>query len=507
MTIGIRGRAGMLCLVLGLSLVLPAAAEDWVDTLPTSDTMVISADTLPAPLHVYTPRSALNTATMGSINSDVDYFMDPYDFTRLSIENYLFFAGVDEQGLNLGFGAKFGSLYFGVSYGGSIVDQLFQEITNQDVDLFSKQSTATTDNINSANDHTELQVVDPMGTRLSGKNESSNTLQILMGSGIWGVKLGLAQYMKSIDSSSENLFEFSLKPLFEVGFNFKVGGVRLKAGLRAAMDFHDYIYKTSQMVNYFSPAPPIPPGAIASTQYPGTTIKTESLLGFKEVSAGLTLGADFSSNPATIAELRLDADVAFRLYDNMGMFQAMATLDILDPVIAGVAISPSIASTSVVMADIFPDVRVLINPSFVYKFDLNEMFSLGVKVKAGIGVDLLSIDRSDGTSSSSSDYLTIRAVPDVAVGGHFKIWPEHFSLYGGLGIELLSLKTVIENSTNSTAGTDTATVTNTTGLPAARLAAGFMFNFTASTAIEVLVFTKNLDIDQTALTLLLTVKK
>ncbi|MDR0555138.1 MAG: hypothetical protein LBG76_10135 [Treponema sp.] len=492
-------RRCLLCLALALVSIPRLIAGDWVDELPNGGNLTIDAATLPAPLPLYSPRSALNKASIGGLASNIDYFMSPYHFNKLDMEKSFVFGGVDEWKLNLGLGANFGALYVGVSYGGSLVDELFKRVTNQEVDSMFKRDETTTIGKTSVSD---FKMVDSNGTRLVGENANTNTLQILLGAGSFGFKFGLSQYLNSVQVVGTDIFEFSIKPLAELGFHFKAGPVGVIAGLRGAFDFHNYSSKITSLVNYVEFVPdPIEKLKGTFVKYPNVSITEEKWFDFNELSVGFTLGFDFSNTPSTVAELDLSADGALRFYNNKDENSANAKFTI--------AADPEINLTGIeenIKGDITSDLRISGSPSFVYRSNLSDLLSLGLKFNLGFGFDQLVLDSSvnDGTSITHES-STFRFVPEMGVGLNVKLLPDHFAIYTGLGIEYLSLKTTTDKTKIN--GEDATFTTTTMGLPSVRLGAGFTFNFTANTAMELLAVSKNLDVSETVLTLLLTAKK
>jgi hypothetical protein len=60
--------------------------------------------------------------------------MSVFDFSRLEPQKYFFTLGINESlsgGLNAGFGTRFGKVYFGVAYGGSLIGEAIRLIPSQ----------------------------------------------------------------------------------------------------------------------------------------------------------------------------------------------------------------------------------------------------------------------------------------------------------------------------------------------------------------------------------------
>jgi hypothetical protein len=90
--------------------------------------------TPPAPIEpaLFNAESGLYRASMGTIRSDIDRFMDVGSFKDTSFTKTLLYTGFDPQGITIGAGMKLGKLYFGAAYGGSLIQDVFSRATNQD---------------------------------------------------------------------------------------------------------------------------------------------------------------------------------------------------------------------------------------------------------------------------------------------------------------------------------------------------------------------------------------
>jgi hypothetical protein len=146
-------------------------------------------------------------------------------------------------------------------------------------------------------------------------------------------------------------------------------------------------------------------------------------------------------------------------------------------------------------------------PSFAFTGDITDRVTLGVNVAINGGFGLRTVEyESGGVTTESFSTLTIGVAPDVALGASFHLIPDHFSLHAGIGIGLFSYaNTVVTPEFNGVAGNKTTT--STFGLPSARFGGGLTVNLTQAIALDAMAFASGLDIDSTAFTLLITVKK
>ncbi|MDR2517628.1 MAG: hypothetical protein LBC88_09655 [Spirochaetaceae bacterium] len=484
----------------------------------------ISPATLPTPLPVYAPRSGTNKATVGAITSDADNFMSALEFSRLNLTSSFAFAGIDEWGLNVGYGGKFGGLYLGVSYGGSLIDELYRRLTNQQVNALYKKDTVTTTGT-PAITATDSEVVDGQEIRLLGQNVTTNTLQVLVGAGPFGLKIGFALYLDSYEADKRSIFESSLKPLMEMGFNFRAGPVGIKFAVRGAFDIHQYNTQSLSTFSYIDTANF--GNSKTGDQY------VERRLDYTEPSGGITLGFDFGNGTTTRAEFDIIADGGLRMYKNndedgvtgaWGLRDGTSTTGPFFPPETGTNTYTPVQTLQywgITASDVF-DLRLVANPTFIYSADLNEQFSMGVKFNVGGGYNMLTVEQellesqgSDSITSYSGSSTTLAITPELGAGVSFRLLPNRFAVHAGFGVQLFSYretKTEIERTLTgslfTTPGTETSTVTaRIMGLPNARFAAGFTLNFTAAAAMDLLAVSKNLNIDETKLTVLFTIKR
>ncbi|GHV62637.1 hypothetical protein AGMMS49587_10060 [Spirochaetia bacterium] len=454
---------------------------------------------LPDSRPVYTPHSALFKATMGTITADADRFMSVLDFSSVSAEKWFAFAGVDEfamDGFNLGFGTRFGKErknYFGFAYSGNLVGDLAKLLTNQSVAGFELVNGTSESGGGTATSAPYLKDAD--GNRVSeGVYTSNQNLNFLIGRGIFGAKIGFAEFIRgTYHADQDAILESSLKPSFEVGLN--VGNsFRFKPALRGAIDIHHYNGITTETVREFD--------VLATGDYIDYTIMKDDLIDFLEPSGGITLGFDFNSSEHSQAELDLIADIAFRMYATNGAKGEITSTQTITDITTTPAIPPV---TTEYTTSAISDLRIPASLGFTYRRDLSSRFTLGFNVKLGGGFDLLSITQEDDSGVEYKTKATrLSVAPDVSAGVSYILLPDHFALHGGVGIELFSLEhTKMEDTV-----ADAITTENAVGVPTLRLAVGMTVNFTKNTALDLLVTARNVaEIDTTKFTMLFTIKK
>jgi hypothetical protein len=405
-----------------------------------------------------------------------------------------FLAGVDEYGLSIGYAQKAGNVYLGASYSGSLIDELFRRMTNQDVLTLRKEDTITELDY-------DTNLLDQNNETPSGETISNNDINLILGSGAFGLRLGFAEWIRAVEISSpgsdpwikEKTFESSLKPSLELGFNFKAGPIRVKPGLRAALDIHEFSSSTGK-------------GKPAEWRIHKT------LINFYEPSAGFTLGFDFANSETASAELILDGDLALRFYrtqDDSDSLYSIWAFDSSPTAIPPSSLAIDTSSSNYRKFDVVipTDLRISGSPRFVYAGDIGERVSLGVKLELGAEYDILTIEQKD--DQYGQEYLSsitgFSITPDFSLGASFHLIPDHFSLHAGLGLMLFSYQEVTTEGEISGASTGKVT-TKTMNLPSARFAAGLTLNLTESVAMDLMAITSGISTDATKFTLLLTVK-
>jgi hypothetical protein len=343
-----------------------------------------------------------------------------------------------------------------------------------------------------------------------GETISNNDVNLILGVGPFGLRLGFAEWIRAVELSNEegiawdkeHSFESSLKPSLEMGLNFKAGNVRVKPALRAAFDIHEY----NSMVG----------GLGIDGSGNSYWLVRDKLINFYEPSVGLTLGFDFANSDRASAELILEGDAAFRIYrtdddaDPLRSSWHYGDYTVGQTVLPGFPYDPTNATGPIVdqtyQVTIPMDVRITGAPRFVYTGDISQRITLGVKAELGAGFGTLNISQEDAAGVEYDYSITeLQLTPDFSVGASFHLIPDHFSLHAGLGLMLFSYQEVTTEA--EIAGTaQPKTINKTMNLPSARFAAGLTLNFTETVAMDLMAITSGISIDATKFTLLLTVK-
>jgi hypothetical protein len=436
--------------------------------------------------------------------------MSVLDFNAVKMQKWFSYAGIDEDGVNLGYAAKLGPTYLGISYGGSLIDELLRRITNQDILTLQKRDEIRKD---SSGISTTPGLVDAEGKRIEGITTSENTVGLVFGAGIFGLKLGFAAHLQgreigSEDQNYEHAFESSLKPSLELGWNFPVGSVQTKIALRGAYDMHQYISVTGETFYY------MPAAAIESS-----FVRKEVYQDFTEPSGGLTLGFEFGQGKNVRAEFDLIGDVAYRIYRSNEQDGIMTTWKVTNTVVT----PPVLENMDVAAPEIF-DLRISGNPVFALTSNISDRLTIGARINLAIGYDVFTISQSLNsfaidTATGAKISIPVSVVkisdsrlsitPELGIGTMFTLWPDHFSMQAGFGINLFSYNETASARTRTKDGVDTETTDTLKilDLPATKITAGLTLNLTTGMALDLLAITSGLDIDATKLTILLTFNK
>lgn len=466
------------------------------------------------------PQSSTNRATLGTINGDPDKFMSVHEFGTINkMENQFVLAGVDEYGLVIGYSRMIGNLYVGGSYSGSLINELFQRVTNQDILTLSKHDELTENDV-------ETSLRDQNNKTPSGETVSNNDINLILGSGIFGIRLGFSEYLRGfedrrninqLDVKDASTFESSFKPTLELGLNIPAGSVRVKPALRAAFDIHQYVSNTIWGREYTITDYTAVPITTTQNRY---EIGRRFLMDYMEPSGGLSLGLDFGGSEHIRAEAIFDMDVAYRIYKTNDKDGGWITYIVDDRIPS----PPSFVTREFLAPDIF-DLRLTGAPAFVFSADTTPKLTLGFKAKVDFGYGLLNMTQTDNSVSynpnnakvytpivewTSSD--TVLAVtPDLGLGVSYRLIPDHFALHAGLGIALFSYREVKTEYTEKILATGVSTDNTKTirdmYLPSTRLGAGLTLNFTEAVAIDLMAIMSGLSFDSTKITALITVKQ
>jgi hypothetical protein len=223
--------------------------------------------------------STSSRITIGVLGTDVDNFVSASSFQDVSYEKTFGEIGFDDRALSIGVSRKFLGAVTSIYYNGNIIDDMFAIIANNE-NSGKRLELSSLNDLKGA-DFDLKDGLDELGT---GTVLSKTNIQLLLGIGIVGIKLGYNQDLsggvtdttgsigKAADNENDAIFKLegtdanldnALAPSVEFGFHFIVGkkkDVIMRMNVGAQVDIHSYreFYKGSTMrvANYYSDPDP-----------------------------------------------------------------------------------------------------------------------------------------------------------------------------------------------------------------------------------------------------------
>ncbi|MDR1986405.1 MAG: hypothetical protein LBP88_05465 [Treponema sp.] len=474
----------------------------------------VQGEDIPTPW--YTPESGTFKATLGALTNDIDNFMSVSRFRNVQIHDFMGYLGIDANGLNLGYARNLGSLYLGVCYGGSLIDDLYRRITNQDTNSVLKRDTEiVTESADGDKVETTHGIVDSDGNPVPGTAISRNDISVLLGFGNYGLKVGFSQYLQGtykpdydrpynepvyhpVDNIPLGIiaagmstrmqiteeFISGLRPYLEFGGQINAGSFLVKPSLRAGVDVHQYSRNNPDTSFIFDKDDEL--------QYI-ININKDVLGDYIEPSAGFTLGFDFTQDPAIQTELSLDYDMAFRFYSNNKKPVLFETVNINFSDSGTPANSLSSQEDTEIERFYFTNKII---PAFRFRSDMGERLTVGLTLGINIGFDILN-DTAKTTAGAASDTVKsdsslLTVLPKLSLGLTFKLIPDHFFVNLGIGVNVLKY----EDRTVVTTEPETQiTSSKTLTMPSTNLGAGLTFYFNKNIAADMLIMTSGLGAD------------
>jgi hypothetical protein len=429
----------------------------------------VSSPGAPVETNLFNPESGLYRASMGTIRSDIDGFMDVGAFRDTAFEKMITYVGFDPQGITLGAGIKLGQLYFGAAYGGSLIQDLFSRVTNQDPSDLSLK-------LNSP-DGSKTQVpgvYDSIGGRPAEAN-SRNEFNLFLGFQRIGLKFGFSQRLTVAQPQGEDAvmypgqttqgfsFENAMVPSLALGVSVPVGeSLFIVPELSALVDIH-------QFVNGADPHTTTVNGVITPDFYSGYTQV------YNEVKAGIDLGLIYR-----FASSEIRAGGGYYLKKRMTDFDMGSGAEI-----SHIVVDSGAPYTIVSMYD---NLEQEVTPYFLYSGGIGDRIKFGIKLLADIRFNEYYLTPDSGLQAYG-DYEThakeIYVKPELDFGGTFSLLPNRFALHAGFGLNLYTFN--INESENKSLGENNSSLEET--LPSTRFAVGFTVNLNSNTTIDMLLIT------------------
>jgi hypothetical protein len=415
--------------------------------------------------NLFNPESGLYRASMGTIRSDIDSFMDVGAFQDTSFPKMLTYVGFDPQGITLGVGMKLGQLYFGVAYGGSLIQDLFSRATNQDpseLNLKLETSGGSTTDIPGVFDNVG-------GKPAEAKNR--NEFNIFLGFWRVGVKLGFSQMLTVAQPQGDGVsmevgkaqqsytFENAMVPSFALGASIPIKeSLFIIPEISAQMDIHQFVngnepHFTLGLPDFYSGYTQI---------YNEGKIGVDLGLAFRNPDGEIRLGGGYYlKKRLTGFDLKSGAEITHIVVDKGATETIVTTYDNLEQQIV---------------------------PYVIYSGSMGDRGKIGVKLLADIRFNEY-YKTPDSNIQAYGDYEThakeIYVKPELDFGGTFTLLPDRFSLHAGFGLNLYTFN--ISDSQNKSLGQDNSSIEET--LPSSRFAVGFTVNLDANTTIDMLLIT------------------
>ncbi|MDR1149872.1 MAG: hypothetical protein LBK66_14710 [Spirochaetaceae bacterium] len=430
----------------------------------------ISSPPAPTETNLFNPESGLYRASMGTIRSDIDKFMDVGEFKETSFDKMLTYVGFEAQGITIGAGMKLGQLYFGIAYGGSLIQDLFSRATNQDPSEMSLK--LDTQNGSS----TEIPGVYNSDGGKPAEANNRNEFNIFLGLWRVGLKIGFSQSltvtqpqgdsvsMEVGDSGAQGFaFENALVPSLAIGMSIPIKGkFFIVPEISAQMDIHQFVEGADPHYETVS-------GQNVPVFYSGYTQM------YNEAKVGADLGLIIRSPKS---EMRFGG--GYYLKKRMLDFDINGGAEITHVVVDN--------GESFTIKSIYDNLEQEISPYFLYTGDIGERFKIGVKVLADIRINDYYMTPGDAIQLYG-DYEThateIYVRPELNFGGTFAILPDRFALHAGFGLNLHTFN--ISTSENKSLDQNNSSLEEI--LPSTRFAVGFTINLTKAVTIDMLLIT------------------
>jgi hypothetical protein len=444
-------------LIFGTAVSLSAQSRYWVSSPGSS-----------LEANLFNPESGLYRASMGTIRSDIDNFMDVGAFRDTTFEKMTTYVGFDPQGITLGIGMKMGPAYFGIAYGGSLIQDLLSRATNQDPSELSLKLDSSGDKL------TEIPgVFDSVGGRPS-EAKNRNEFNLFLGFGRVGMKIGFSQMLTVAQPQGEEAvmevgktvqgftFENAMVPSFAIGASLPVrDSLFVIPEFSAQMDIHQFVNGDD---------PHFTGGSLLPDFYSGYTQV------YNEAKVGLDLGVAYRNSGS---EIRVGG--GYYLKKRLTDFDLASGSEITHVVVNRNGLSETIVST-------YDNLEQQIVPYILYSGAINERAKIGVKLLADIRFNeyyLTPNSRIEAYGDYETHAREVYIKPELDFGGTFALLPDRFSLHAGFGLNLYTFN--ISDSENKSLEQKNSSIEET--LPSTRFAVGFTVNLSETATIDMLLIT------------------
>jgi hypothetical protein len=409
---------------------------------------------------LFSPESAVNRSSMGIIRSDIDGFMAVDSFKGTEFTSNLFYLGLEPQGATIGYGQKLGVLYFGLAYGGSLIQDLISRATNQDADDYVVNIVSNGDD--------DTPTVTQRGEE-NMLNHSKNEFNIFLGLWRFGLKIGFSQVLDAeqpglIGNSYNGAFENSMVPSIELGMSIPLGKEKtmyLTPALLANVDIHQFISGSAQ------------------SNSAGTNILLyeKYQTNYIETKGGISLAF---TKKLQDKEKRDNGEFeiggSYSLVKRMDKF----SLSFDNGSTIRHEINDYEHGWEGVITTTVDNLEQRIDPYLLFSTTTDEAgkFKMGAKIKADISVNdkYYTPDNALAIYGDTKSHEEVTSVkPEIDIGASFAFMPKRLAVHAGFGLNLWQF-TMSEDNMQ-------------VALPSTKFAVGFTANLTANTTIDMLLIT------------------
>jgi hypothetical protein len=440
-------------------------------SLFAQDDFRISSPPPPTEANLFNPESGLYRASMGTIRSDIDRFMDVGEFRETAFDKMLTYVGFETQGITIGAGMKLGMFYFGIAYGGSLIQDLFSRATNQDPSELSLE-------LETANGSTtEIPGIYDSNRDKPSDANSRNEFNIFLGLWRFGLKIGFSQTLtvsqqpqgdnESMEAGKSGergyAFENALVPSIALGMSIPIKGkFFIVPEISAQMDIHQFVKGDDP--HYEN---------IGGQNVPFYSVYTQM---YNEAKVGADLGLIIRSPKS---EMRFGG--GYYLKKRISGFDINGGAEITHVVVD--------MGEYFTIKTVYENLEQEITPYFLYTGSIGERFKVGIKVLADVRINDYYMTPEEGIQLYG-DYETyeqeIYVRPELNFGGTFTILPDRFALHAGFGLNLHTFNIKTKDNKSLPDEYESSLIET---LPSTRFAVGFTVNLTKSVTIDMLLIT------------------
>jgi hypothetical protein len=442
--------------------------------------------------------SNTSAATAGNIKTDVDNFVSTRDFGSVEFDKAFLFGQVSPSIFDLGYARRFGSVYLGANFIGSLTNNSIR----------SADTTVITTNNSSG---VPITTVSTQTTEsVSGEDAltvTNNNLDVLIGLGLGfgnlGIKVGFSENLSTtvtpyrdinngnITTNFNDVTEYAngdktiaseytdysylsgnMTPKVAVGTAISLGSLVIKPELTAAIGINPDKTSYSRITSQYT---------VNGYTTGGNSGEYERDYGYIRPNINLDVGVDFSPTFG----VGLAYGIGFNVYNGDGQTQTSKYTYVSQD--NATTHNASYTETKNVIER--TDITNTITPSVSWSKDIGDRLKLGFGGKAAVSIrtrstsptfeststsqyqqksgDVVTYDQSfvsqrvSGSTANPTETTNLDIIPQVNLGIQWQIIPNRFALNAGLGLN------VFEFSRNQTitkpAGIQTRTDYNAAG--------------------------------------------